>query len=264
MNVDIYIREVDGSKEIRIPILPDTITAKRGETDFVSFSVMNRGEVVAPTGVGLAQFSFESEFPGKYRKDSSMQRGKWKSPASYNNQIESWKKSGTRLNIMVTGFPINSDVYIQSYTGNPSGGFGDLVYELSLIEARDITIKTTKVKKSTSSTKRTSKSSSTYTIKKGDTLWGIAKKFYGSGLKWEIIYNANKEIIEQTAKKYGYSSSNNGWWIFPGVTLKIPDATTATTSSKTTTTEEKSTSSVSSSKLVKAKQNLKYKQFTLN
>ena len=46
----------------------------------------------------------------------------------------------------------------------------------------------------------------------------------GSGLMFKIseIYNANKSIIESTAKKYGKKSSSNGHWIYPGCKLTIP------------------------------------------
>ena len=36
----------------------------------------------------------------------------------------------------------------------------------------------------------------TYTVKKGDTLWGIAKKYYGNGAQYTKIYNANKGKIK--------------------------------------------------------------------
>jgi hypothetical protein len=65
-------------------------------------------------------------------------------------------------------------------------------------------------------------SSEPYTVKKGDCLWKIAKKELGAGSKWKTIYNANKEVIESTAKKYGKRDSNNGWWIYPGTKLVIP------------------------------------------
>lgn len=32
----------------------------------------------------------------------------------------------------------------------------------------------------------------TYKVVKGDSLWKIAAKFYGYGVKWRIIYNYNK------------------------------------------------------------------------
>ena len=52
----------------------------------------------------------------------------------------------------------------------------------------------------------------TYTVVKGDCLWNIAKKFYGSGPKYTIIYNANKGIIK------------NPSLIYPGQVLTIPPA----------------------------------------
>lgn len=56
----------------------------------------------------------------------------------------------------------------------------------------------------------------------GDTLWGISRKYYGNGNKWKTIYDANKTVIENTAKKYGRYSSSNGHWIYPGTELIIP------------------------------------------
>ncbi len=44
------------------------------------------------------------------------------------------------------------------------------------------------------------KSYETYTVKKGDTLWRIAKKYYGNGAKYIKIYNANKNIIKNPNK----------------------------------------------------------------
>jgi len=34
-----------------------------------------------------------------------------------------------------------------------------------------------------------------YTVVSGDTLWGIASRFYGSGLQWQRIYQANRGVI---------------------------------------------------------------------
>ena len=50
-----------------------------------------------------------------------------------------------------------------------------------------------------------------YTVVKGDCLWNIAKKFYGSGSKYSIIYNANRSVI-----------GGNPNLIYPGQVLTIP------------------------------------------
>lgn len=50
----------------------------------------------------------------------------------------------------------------------------------------------------------------TYTIKKGDNLWNLAKKEYGSGAKYKDIYEANKDVIKDPNK------------VYVGQTIKIP------------------------------------------
>lgn len=217
MKVDIYIREKSGDREIRIPILPEKIQVNSGDAMLVAYNIMGSGEVAVPSGTELAAYSWESEFPGEQRQNSSMQRGPWSDPKTYDSTLKDWKKNGTKLNLLVTGYPINADVYLKTYNPTSEGPFGDIFYKLEFIEARDITIETSTVE-------RPAATSKTYTIKSGDTLWAIAKKFYGSGASWPTIYNANKDIIESTAKKYGRKSSSGGHWIYPGVTLTIPDA----------------------------------------
>lgn len=49
-----------------------------------------------------------------------------------------------------------------------------------------------------------------YTVKKGDTLWAIAKAHYGEGSKYNAIFEANRPMLKDPAK------------IYPGQTLRIP------------------------------------------
>ena len=49
-----------------------------------------------------------------------------------------------------------------------------------------------------------------YTVKRGDCLWNIAKRFYGNGAKYTTIYNANRSKIRNTNL------------IYPGQVLWIP------------------------------------------
>ncbi len=50
-----------------------------------------------------------------------------------------------------------------------------------------------------------------YTIKKGDTLWGIAQDFYKDGSKYPLIVEANIEVIKDPDL------------IYPGQAIRIPE-----------------------------------------
>lgn len=52
--------------------------------------------------------------------------------------------------------------------------------------------------------------SETYTILKGDTLWAIAEKHYGSGAKYPEIVKANQPMIKDADE------------IYPGQVLRLP------------------------------------------
>ena len=39
-----------------------------------------------------------------------------------------------------------------------------------------------------------------YTVKKGDTLWSIAKKMYGKGSLWSRIYEANRDQLPEPSR----------------------------------------------------------------
>lgn len=50
-----------------------------------------------------------------------------------------------------------------------------------------------------------------WTVEKGDTLWGIARRRYGDGSLWRQIYERNREVIGE-----------DGSVIFPGQMLELP------------------------------------------
>lgn len=61
---------------------------------------------------------------------------------------------------------------------------------ISIIEKYNLTIYDTK-NDSENRIEKEINSATIYTVKKNDTLWGIASKYYGYGIKWRIIYDYN-------------------------------------------------------------------------
>lgn len=223
MLVNINISEKNGNRDITIPWLPEQIAYESGGTVRATYDILDKGPVEVPTGSGLRKYSWKSEFPGKHRTDTSMLHGRWKDPSHYHNILEDWRQKGTLLCLQVVGYPINLDVFMYDYKGTPYGGFGDIGYEVSFIEARDIKIETTVIEDTSKrSTGESSGETTGYTVVRGDNLWKIAQNKLGKGSRNTEIYALNKDIIEATAKKHGKQSSNNGWWIYPSTVLTLP------------------------------------------
>ena len=227
--VDIYIKEKEGSREIRIPWLPDDIYYRSGEASVASFDILKKGPVDVPTGVGLKELSWESTFPGLNHTGLMLLRGTPMSPEYYQNIIEDWKLKGTVLTCMVTAYPVNFDCYVKDYNGTLTGPFGDINYEIQLKEKKEIVIGKSLAASSGGSeetseddeTTRPAEKTESYTIKSGDNLWTLAQQYMGDGSRWHEIYEANKEALDQAAADMGHNS-NDGTWIFPGTTINIP------------------------------------------
>lgn len=227
--MEIWIKQ--NKDAIQLPILPPSFSVTVG-TGHQTVNVQTKGDVSILGKKGLKSFDLPSFFPAHdypfaaYPKD--------REPQDYVDKISGWIENPVQVTI--TDTDINEEYAITSFTYGEPDGSGDVEFTLSLQEYRKPTY--TKPKKELPSkppatvdkkpvTRPPSKPQpKTYVVKQGDNLWNLAKKFYGSGSKASKIYNANKTIIENTAKKYGHPSSYNkgvqGWWIFPGEKLVIP------------------------------------------
>lgn len=234
MWIDVYIRERDfsvkvdssgikASRFILLPWIPEEIKYDNGGGKFAIYDILDKGEVAVPSGENLGKYSWDGTFPGKNRDDLNMLRGVYQDPSYYIKILDAWKKEGTPLHLMAIGTSINADVLLDEFSGEYVGGFGDYEYTLSFIEDKDIVV--TSANNTSNGPKRseTQSKQQNYTVKKGDNLWKIAEKYLGAGSKWEAIYDLNKTVIEKTAKGRGMKSSDKGWWIFPGCSIKLPN-----------------------------------------
>jgi len=123
------------------------------------------------------------------------------------SKIEALHNNGKYVKYI--GQNILSNAIITDFdTDHPNTIYGGCAFSMTITEVRIaksplvVKKKTSSTKKTTTGTKQTTKKSTkntkakTYKVKKGDTLWAIAKKYYGAGNKYTKIYNANKKLIK--------------------------------------------------------------------
>lgn len=202
-----------GAKKILLPMNPESVTVATGSS-MNTFEVLDLGEVSLPRGTQLDRIMWDGILPGESRKNASYVRN-WQDPKNIVKDIETWKNNGTKVRLLVTETPINQDVYISEFKHIWRGGHGDCQYEISLVQARDLVVRVQpgQAPKPKPPPRPSPPPPKTYTVKKGDTLWGIAVKFLKNGARWPEIYNipANKKVI-----------GPNPNLIYPGQVLQIP------------------------------------------
>lgn len=206
----------------RIPVNPEEIKVENN-LSIDKYNVLGLGEVAVANYKELNSYSFETEFPFNitsyvnYNKD-------FKNSDFWINLFETWMKNKAVVRFIATngiGKDINTLVLIESMgVTEKAGEEGDKYISLELLEYREFNkkiaiIKTENNKGTSNNANSTSQTNpkattKTYVVKSGDTLWGIARTYYGNGAEYPKIFNANRNII------------SNPNLIYPGQKLVIP------------------------------------------
>ncbi|WP_300781921.1 LysM peptidoglycan-binding domain-containing protein [uncultured Acetatifactor sp.] len=205
----------------RFPVLPEKVVVSYG-SDNDRVKVCGVGEVTVIQDSDAAVISFSRFFPEHYFSGCDYEN--IPNPLDAVNTILALKNSKRPVRFTITGgMNISMYVTIERFETEEQGGDpGTIHYAITLKEYREVSVRQVKVqvsaKKATisapvSRTDTAPSGGQTYTVVKGDCLWNISKKFYGSGAKYTIIYDANKSVI-----------GGNPNLIYPKQVLTIPAA----------------------------------------
>lgn len=202
-----YELSFDNRRELLVlPVNPATAEYKAPSANN-KVNLLNLGEVAIPGHRGLVTVSLQSFFPAPA---SPFSRLADRTPEEYIATLRRWKDSGKPVRLIVSGTQVNLMMLIDALTYGYREGSGDINYTIELTEYRELNVPAVRVQEQP---KRpdTRAAAKTHTVVRGDTLWGIAKRYYGDGAKWRTIYNANKAVV-----------GSNPDLIFAGQRLVIP------------------------------------------
>lgn len=245
------------------PVAPEKMTIKIANKN-KTIDLINGSVAGVLKRAGLSKITFSCLLPAAQYPFAQYPSG-FQPPQVYLNKLESLKTGLKPFVFQVIrdgSFQTSLTVSLEEYdiTEDAKNYGRDLAVSITLQQYQATCTKTIQFKTTSSGTTATVSQPSrdttgkpqttTYTVRSGDCLWNIAKKYLGSGAKWKLIYDANKATIEAAAKKMGRASSSNGHWIYPGTVLVIPSSGTTTTSTtskaQTATTPTKATAAVGS------------------
>lgn len=228
----------DGSDVLTFPITPGELSIKVGSNNKV-VTLIDEGDINILKSPSLIEVEFEARFPMRkypYSREVADFQTYW-------DKFKELKEKKKPFRFIVARTTPNGKrtwdtnllMALEDIELKESAEEGDdVLVSFSLKQFKEYGVKilpvpqkespppTTSTSPTTRPTENKTDTSKTYTVKSGDCLWNIAKKFYGNGAKWKVIYNANKAAIEADAKKHGYKSSSNGHWIWKGLKLIIP------------------------------------------
>lgn len=196
--MEIWIKQE--KEEVRLPVLPASFQIKTLQKN-QTININQLGEVNLFGNRGLKETSISSFFPLREYDDSIVEYSGYKKPYDYANRIEQWKEKGI-CKLIITGV-LTMWCTIEEFEYSEKDGTGDVYYTIHLKEYIKISIQKASTNTSVNATTKkielpqTARQvkaihTTTYIVKKGDTLMAIAKKFTGSSANYIAIANQNK------------------------------------------------------------------------
>lgn len=182
----------DGEERIYFTVNPARLTVTRPNENRVRSLAMG-GTVNIWGGRGLREVKLTTFLPAP---NSPFYNGQ--EPETVLTMLKSWQDSGDPVRLIISGSDINDAFLIEDVSETLAEGDRDVGLTLTLREYKFKSALATLAggsggASSAATPKRTDErvAPQTYTVKKGDTLWDIACRFYGDGTKWGTIAAKN-------------------------------------------------------------------------
>lgn len=221
-----------------MPVAPGEIKTKIKNQN-KTLTLVNEGELNILKSPGLTELSFTLLLPHVQYTFAAYGNG-FQQPTYYLSLFEKLKTERQVFEFTVIRelsgsktlpWKTNMKCALESYTIKESAESGfDFEVDITLKQyiaygVKTLTIKNNQASSTTKrddSTKTSTSTEKTYTIKAGDTLWDIARIYLGDGTRWREIYVKNKTVLDAEAKKRGYPSGYGDKVIFGGTKIVIP------------------------------------------
>ena len=199
-----YLKQ--NEEQILLPVAPaELITQVKGESKKVELVDVGEGSILKE--IGLRRISFKILLPA-VQHSFVQTEGAFQKPIFFLNQFRQYKMSKKPVSLIVFRkladgtelFSGNMEVSFEEYTVVEKGGEqGDFWVEIQLKEYRKITATTYCLKQQQNQmtleetgVKREGRQiPNTYTVKKGDSLWKIAKTMLQDGSRYKEIAQKN-------------------------------------------------------------------------
>ncbi|WP_300689225.1 LysM peptidoglycan-binding domain-containing protein [uncultured Oscillibacter sp.] len=208
--MQIIFRNVKTNQELIMPVTPSDFYVEDGR-QVESLDMTDTGQVNLPGLKSLFNEQKEFLLPSSDRNYTSS--GWTGEPYAVVDQLVEWSNNGDVLRLIVTDTPVNFPVLLGPVRHGQKDGTGDVYVTLELRRYRELQEEATETNQNTGNKTRAEpqgkKEETSYTVVKGDTLWGIARRTYGDpNLAWKL------------AEFNGVKNAN---LIYPGQVVKLPD-----------------------------------------
>ena len=216
--------------KILLPVAPSKLQVKIKNAN-KTINLINDGEINIIKKPGLSEVSFDILIP-HVKYPFAVYKNGYRDAKYFLGEIEKLKVNMQPFQFIVSRrkpngtvlFDTNMKVTLEEYTIKEDAGEGlDVIVTIKLKQYREYSTKTMKITikqykpiavevpaRPATTAPKPATTSRTYTVKRGDCLWNIAKKYYGKGNQYTKIYNANRDKIK------------NPNLIYPAQELTIP------------------------------------------